>query len=43
MPAASSLKELENNQDWVAQAAQEHGYRYSDRLHLRLYGAKRGV
>lgn len=43
MPAASSLETLEENQGWVSRIAQEQGYRYSDRLHLRLYGAKRGV
>ncbi len=43
MPKAISVCELEANQAFVAALAQEHGFRYSDRLHLRLYGAKRGV
>ena len=43
MPKARSVVELENNQAVVAEIAQSHGFRYSDRLHLRLYGAKRGT
>ncbi|MDP4791049.1 MAG: 7-carboxy-7-deazaguanine synthase QueE [Verrucomicrobiales bacterium] len=43
MPKAISVAELEANQTFVAALAQEHGFRYSDRLHLRLFGAKRGV
>jgi organic radical activating enzyme len=43
MPKAISVAELEANQSFVAALAQAHGFRYSDRLHLRLFGAKRGV
>lgn len=43
MPKANSVEELERNQSIVAELAQQRGFRYSDRLHLRLYGAKRGV
>jgi len=43
MPRAISVEELEANQSWVSALAIEHGFRYSDRLHLRLFGAKRGV
>lgn len=43
MPKALSVAELEKNQGSVAEMALAHGLRYSDRLHLRLYGAKRGV
>lgn len=43
MPKAISVAELEANQTSVAALAQAHGFRYSDRLHLRLFGAKRGV
>ncbi|NLT70356.1 MAG: 7-carboxy-7-deazaguanine synthase QueE [Verrucomicrobiaceae bacterium] len=43
MPQALTVAELEANQSRVAALAQEHGFRYSDRLHLRLFGAKRGV
>lgn len=43
MPKANTLEELEANQGTVAELARQYGLRYSDRLHLRLYGAKRGV
>mgnify|MGYP007067753746 FL=1 len=43
MPKANSVTELEANQTETAALAQSHGFRYSDRLHLRLFGAKRGV
>ncbi|MDF1753737.1 MAG: 7-carboxy-7-deazaguanine synthase QueE [Verrucomicrobiales bacterium] len=43
MPKANTVAELESNQGRVAEWARERGYRYSDRLHLRLFGAKRGV
>jgi organic radical activating enzyme len=43
MPKALTVAELEANQGMVAAMALAHGLRYSDRLHLRLYGAKRGV
>lgn len=43
MPRAITVAELEANQATVAAMALTHGFRYSDRLHLRLYGAKRGV
>ena len=43
MPKALTVAELEANQTQVADLARVHGFRYSDRLHLRLFGAKRGV
>ncbi|MEM7698455.1 MAG: 7-carboxy-7-deazaguanine synthase QueE [Verrucomicrobiota bacterium] len=43
MPAALSPDQLDRNQSWLSDLCLEHGYRFGDRLHLRLYGAKRGV
>ncbi len=43
MPKANSVEELNANQGQVATAAQKYGFRYSDRLHLRLFGSRRGV
>lgn len=43
MPKALTAAELEAAQAAVAATALARGFRYSDRLHLRLYGAKRGV
>ncbi len=43
MPKALDVAELEAAQGAVSALALAHGFHYSDRLHLRLYGAKRGV
>lgn len=43
MPEALTLAELDRNAAYVAELARDHGFRFSDRLHLRLYGAKRGT
>ena len=43
MPSAAGVAELNEKQTAVAEAALRHGFRYSDRLHLRLFGAGRGV
>lgn len=43
MPQARSGEELEARQSGLAEIAKQHGFRYSDRLHLRLFGARRGV
>lgn len=43
MPRARTPEELEKNQHFAAEAARKCGYCYSDRLHLRLYGATRGT
>jgi len=43
MPKARSAEELNANQTRIAASAQKHGFRYSDRLHLRLFGAARGT
>lgn len=43
MAKALTSAELEARQTGVATLALAHGFRYSDRLHLRLHGAKRGV
>lgn len=43
MPRAASVADLDRAGGWVADACLQRGFRYSDRLHLRLFGAKRGV
>ena len=43
MPRASTPDSLAQNQGSISELALKCGFRYSDRLHLRLYGAKRGV
>ncbi len=43
MPEGDVLDRLEANQRAVAEACLAHGLRFSDRLHVRLYGSRRGV
>lgn len=43
MAEARNRAELDARGGWVARQCLTHGYRYSDRLHLRLFGAERGV
>lgn len=43
MAQARDAAELDARGPAVAALAKEQGYRYSDRLHLRLYGAARGT
>lgn len=43
MPRARTVAELDETAPVVAKLALDNGFRFSDRLHLRLYGAKRGT
>jgi 7-carboxy-7-deazaguanine synthase len=43
MPQASSAASLRERSPEVAAACLAHGFRFSDRLHLHLYGRARGV
>jgi len=43
MPQARTVTELDARAPRVASLALEHGFRFSDRLHLRLYGETRGT
>lgn len=43
MPLGTSSRELELRRPSIAQACLENGYRLSDRLHIHLYGDRRGV
>jgi 7-carboxy-7-deazaguanine synthase len=43
MPEATLRDELIAREGWVAARCLELGFRYSDRLHVRLYGGGRGV
>lgn len=42
MCQAYNVKELEHLQTTIAQLCLEYGFRYSDRLHLKLYGGGKG-
>jgi 7-carboxy-7-deazaguanine synthase len=43
MPEGTSEATLKDRGPWVAELCKEHGYRFSPRLHVHLYGNKRGT
>jgi 7-carboxy-7-deazaguanine synthase len=42
-PEAIRPEELQARSPWVAEACKLHGFRFSPRLHIMIWGAKRGV
>ncbi|MEX1113788.1 MAG: 7-carboxy-7-deazaguanine synthase QueE [Akkermansiaceae bacterium] len=43
MPEGRTCEELDRNAPWLAETCRDLGFRFSDRLHIRLWGDKRGV
>ena len=43
MPEGITKTEIRKKQQWLVELCIKHGYRYSDRLHIQLWGTKRGV
>ena len=43
MPLGENKEELEINAPFVFDFCLKNGYRYSDRIHIRLFGKKRGI
>ena len=43
MPEGRTEKEIRDKQQWVVDTCLEKGWNYSDRLHVRVWGDKRGV
>jgi 7-carboxy-7-deazaguanine synthase len=43
MPEATSLERMRERAGWLAEVCKTHGYRYTHRLHLELYGNRRGT
>jgi 7-carboxy-7-deazaguanine synthase len=43
MPEGTDAKTLADRSGWIAKACQETGYRYCPRLHIDLYGNRRGT
>jgi organic radical activating enzyme len=43
MPEGRTSAELDHRGPWLAELCRDHGYRFCDRLHVRLWGDKRGV
>jgi 7-carboxy-7-deazaguanine synthase len=43
MPEARSLATMRDRASWLAEVCKARGYRYAHRLHLELYGNRRGT
>jgi organic radical activating enzyme len=43
MPEGRTSADLDRRAAWLAELCRDHGYRFCDRLHVRLWGDKRGV
>ena len=43
MPEGVTDDELTKRRRWLMEYATEHGYNFTDRLHIIVYGDKRGV
>ena len=43
MPEGRDLETLQKRRLWLADICRDQGYRFSDRLHIHLWGSKRGV
>jgi organic radical activating enzyme len=43
MPEGRSSAELDSRSGWIAEACKNEGWNYSDRLHIRIFGDKRGT
>lgn len=43
MPEGTSPQQLAARRDWLTQACMRYGYWYTDRLHVQIWGDKRGV
>ena len=43
MPEGRTEKEIRDKQEWVVDTCIKKGWLYSDRLHVRIWGDKRGV
>jgi 7-carboxy-7-deazaguanine synthase len=43
MPEATSLEKMRDRAAWLAELCKARGYRYAHRLHIELYGNRRGT
>jgi 7-carboxy-7-deazaguanine synthase len=43
MPQATTAESLREKTEWIRNAAVERGWQFSPRLHVELFGARRGV
>jgi 7-carboxy-7-deazaguanine synthase len=43
MPEGTTPERLRERADWLAEACKARGWRYAHRLHVELYGNRRGT
>jgi 7-carboxy-7-deazaguanine synthase len=43
MPQGIEINEIQEREKWLVEVCKETGYRYSPRLHLNIWGSKRGT
>jgi len=43
MPQGVEINEIQEREKWLVEVCKETGYRYSPRLHLNIWGSKRGT
>lgn len=43
MPQGITVEQLDAARPWLSPWAEEHGFRYCDRMHIRWYGNRRGT
>lgn len=43
MPEGTTAQALSKRRKWLVEICKTHGFRYSDRLHVQIWGAKKGV
>jgi 7-carboxy-7-deazaguanine synthase len=43
MPEATTLEKMRGRAEWLGELCKARGYRYAHRLHIELYGNKRGT
>jgi len=43
MPEGRTAAELDHSSGWLAEVCRDGGFRFCDRLHIRIWGDKRGV
>lgn len=43
MPEGTTLEKIQSRAAWLSDVCKERGYRYAHRLHIELYGNKRGT
>jgi 7-carboxy-7-deazaguanine synthase len=43
MPQGKTVKQLRNKASWIVELCKRHGYGFTPRLHIELYGNRRGT